>query len=70
MTVAWPAFIAACVLEFVVFAFVDPMEMHGAGATPGWSRQAIYTASFFVFWAVVVAACASTMLLGRNAPEP
>jgi len=27
MVVAWPAFMAACLLELVVFAFADPLEL-------------------------------------------
>lgn len=64
--IAWPAFLAACVLELVVFAFVDP-ELQWSGRDLGWSRQAVYTASFFVFWAVSLGACALTTLL-RLAP--
>ena len=28
MWIAWPAFLVAAVLEMVVFAFVDPAELH------------------------------------------
>jgi hypothetical protein len=63
MTVAWPAFMAACVLELFVFAFVDPLDLHRGGVPLGWSRQGVYTVSFFVFWIVSLAACMFTMLL-------
>jgi len=65
--IIWPAFLAACALELLVFAFVDPAELQWSGRDLGWSRQAVYTASFFVFWAVTMAACALTTLL-RLAP--
>jgi hypothetical protein len=65
--IAWPAFLAACVLELLVFAFVDPLELQSSGQAPGWSRQAAYTAAFFAFWLVTSGACALTMLL-RIAP--
>ena len=65
--IAWPAFMAACALELLVFAFVDPMELQWSGRDLGWSRQAVYTASFFVFWLVTMGACALTTLL-RLAP--
>jgi hypothetical protein len=61
--IAWPAFIAACVLELLVFAVVDPSELHWSGGALGWSRQGTYTIAFFVFWIVAMGACALTTLL-------
>lgn len=63
MAIVWPAFLAACLLELLVFALVDPRDVHLAGQTPGWSGQAIYTAAFFAFWGVCMAASALTVLL-------
>ena len=63
MWIGWPAFLAACVLELLVFAMVDPLELHWAGQHLGWSRQAVYTAAFFSFWAVSLGACALSTLL-------
>jgi hypothetical protein len=65
--IAWPAFLAACVLELLVFAFFDPLDLQWAGQALAWSRQAVYTAAFFAFWAVCTGACALTALL-RLAP--
>ena len=70
---AWPAFLAACVLELLVFALVDPLELQWAGHALGWSRQSVYTISFFVFWCVTLGACALATLLrlppdGRQSP--
>lgn len=61
--IAWPAFLAACVLELLVFAFADPLDLQWAGQTLAWSRQAVYTAGFFAFWLVCSGACALTALL-------
>nr|WP_255428161.1 hypothetical protein [Ramlibacter cellulosilyticus] len=58
---------AACLLELLVFALVDPMELQWFGRDLGWSRQSVYTTSFFVFWLVTMGACALTTLL-RLAP--
>ena len=59
LQILWPAFVAACVMELLVFAHVDPADVHTlAGAPIELSRQAIYTLSFFGFWAVIAAACA------------
>ena len=63
MGIAWPAFLAACLLELLVFAVVDPSELQWGGLALGWSRQAAYTAAFFVFWAVAMGACLLTTLL-------
>lgn len=54
MWIAWPAFLAAAVMEMLVFAFVDPLELHWLGDL-GWSRQGIYTLAFFAFWGVTAA---------------
>jgi len=66
--IVWPAFLGACVLELVVFAVVDPTELRWGAYTVDWSRQAVYTVAFFVFWAVTMGACALTTLL-RLAPS-
>lgn len=71
MGIAWPAFLLAAVLEMVVFAMVDPSDLHRFGGDPlGWSRQAVYTVSFFVFWGVTAASSALTVLLiSRNSAD-
>ena len=63
MWIAWPAFLAACVLELVVFALVDPAELSGPGRAMGWSRQGLYTAGFFSFWAISALASTLTVML-------
>lgn len=68
MWILWPAFLAAGALEMLVFAVVDPSELDWSGHPLGWSRQAVYTASFFAFWAVTTGACWLTTLL-RLPPE-
>lgn len=66
--IAWPAFLAACALELLVFALVDPSELDWSGRPLAWSRQAVYAGAFFVFWVVTLAACWLTTLL-RMTPE-
>lgn len=63
MLVVWPAFLAACLLELAVFAVVDPLDLRWAGEVLAWSRPAIYTVAFFVFWAAASAACSLSSLL-------
>ena len=68
MQILWPAFLMAGVLEVLVFAMVDPSELHGLGGAPlDAPRQAVYTLAFLAFWAVIAAACSTTaLLLGRD----
>lgn len=63
MWILWPAFLAACALELLVFGFVDPNELEWRGHPLGISRQGIYSAAFFAFWAVCAVACWITTLL-------
>ena len=69
MWIAWPAFLAACVLELLVFAFVDPAALEWYGQPLEWPRQGIYTAAFFAFWAVALGACWLTTLLRMTPAE-
>ena len=67
MWIAWPAFLVAGVLEMVVFAMVDPDDLHRMGGGElGWSRQAVYTVSFFFFWGATMASSALTTLLAMS----
>jgi len=70
MIILWPAFLMAGVLEVLVFALVDPGELHWfGGARVDLSRQAIYTLAFLVFWTVIAAAAALTTVLAASADE-
>ena len=72
LQILWPAFLMAGVLEVLVFALVDPRDLHWLGGAPiEASRQAIYTLAFMAFWAVIAAAGAITaVLLGRGDETP
>lgn len=63
MWIAWPAFLVAAVLEMIVFALVDPSDLHWFGSPLALSREAVYTLAFFVFWGLMVASSALTTLL-------
>lgn len=64
MQILWPAFVAAGVLEMLVFAVIDPGDLHWFGGAPvGWSAQAVYTATFLMFWAAIATAGAVSALL-------
>jgi hypothetical protein len=66
--IAWPAFMSACLLELVVFALVDPMELQWSGHPLAWSRQGVYTAGFFLFWLAGLLSGSLSALL--RAPTP
>ena len=67
MWIAWPAFLVAGILEMVVFAMVDPQDLHWFDGQPlGVSRQGVYTMAFFVFWGLAMLASALTTLLSMS----
>ena len=66
MWIAWPAFMVACILEALVFALVDPQDMHWQGRPIELSRQAVYTGAFFVFWGITMVSSAVTTLLSMS----
>ena len=70
MVVVWPAFLAACLLEAAVFAVVDPLELSWGHGPLGWSRQAVYTTAFFLFWAVSLGSSLLAVVLARPGPAP
>ena len=70
LTILWPAFLMAGVLEMLVFVVVDPSELRWFGGDPvDLSRQGVYTVTFLIFWAVISLSGALTMLLGLGADE-
>lgn len=69
MWIVWPAFLAAGVMEMLVFAAFDPHDMLWLGQGIELSRTAIYTLAFFAFWAVFVVAGYLTVLLSISASE-
>ena len=64
LLILWPSFLMAGVLETMVFAVVDPGTMHWFGADPiEWSRSAVYSVTFFLFWGAIATSGALTALL-------
>lgn len=66
MWIAWPAFLLAGVMEMLVFAMVDPQNLHWLGRPLDLSREAVYTLAFFVFWLLTIASSALTTLLAMS----
>lgn len=65
--IVWPSFLAACLLEFMVFAMVDPAELHWPGHIGPASNRAIYTVAFFAFWLVNIGCCRLVLWLSTSA---
>ena len=69
LLILWPAFMMAGVLEMLVFVVVDPDSLHWFGVEPlQWTRNAVYSVTFFIFWAIIATSAAITHLL--EAPVP
>lgn len=69
MWIAWPAFLAAGMVETLVFAVFDPQDMMWLGQQIELSRMAIYTLSFFALWAVFLMAGFLTIVLSMSSAE-
>jgi len=71
MQIVWPAFVVAGVLEMLVFAVIDPADLHWfGGAAINASAQAIYTVTFLMFWAAIATAGAISALLAVESDGP
>ena len=66
MWIVWPAFLVAGLLEIVVFAVVDPQDLHWFGQSVEMTRQGVYTLAFFVFWILASVSGALTTLLAMS----
>jgi len=65
LLVLWPAFVMAGLLAGLMFAFVDPGRVHdlpGSGESE-WSRNAICSLAFLVFWVTTAISSAATLWL-------
>ena len=69
LSIAWPAFLIAGVLEMFVFVLFDPQDAHWLGQPIELSRQGIYSISFFVFWVLAMASSSLTLFLSQDKSE-
>ncbi len=69
LLIVWPAFLAACLLETVVFAMVDPGNSHLPGYFFQATRQGVYTMAFFAFWLITTACSSLVIWLAKAPPE-
>ncbi|MGF1642278.1 MAG: hypothetical protein ACFCUJ_01450 [Thiotrichales bacterium] len=59
--VLWPSFLMAGVATIIFFTVFDPEQMHGL---EDFSRIAVYSTGFFVFWGLMaVSSCATQYFL-------
>jgi len=71
LTIAWPSFVMAGVLEALVFVVVDPADFRWFGHDPlELSRQGIYSVTFLLFWAVISTSGALTAVLNEVEQDP
>lgn len=66
MWIAWPAFLVAGLIEALVFAMVDPQDLHWFGHPLAMSREGVYTLAFFAFWILTMISSALTALLAMS----
>jgi len=66
MWIVCPAFLMAGVIEMLVFAMVDPQDLHWFGHPLEISRQGVYTLAFFVFWLITSISGGLTTLLSMS----
>ena len=69
MWILWPSFIVGGIAEGVFFTLIDPQELYLFGEPVHWSRTAVYSVGFFLFWIVAGASSAFTCFLQRPAAE-
>lgn len=69
MTVLWPSFLLAGVLEALLFVVVDPAELRWfGGPAVGLSVTAVYTVTFLIIWALMSVSGWLTAMMLRTAP--
>lgn len=69
MTVLWPSFLAAALLELIVFALISPSDLHWGDAQLGLGATGTYTVAFFLFWAVAGVSSYLTTTLSRSCED-
>lgn len=63
MFILWPSFIVGGIAEMVFFTLIDPQELYLLGQPVYWSRTAVYSVGFFMFWGLAAASSALTCFL-------
>ena len=70
MTIVWPAFLSAGLLEMLVFVVVDPADLHWfGGPSVDWPAQAVYSVTFLIFWFAIATSGAVSALLAVESDD-
>lgn len=64
--ILWPAFLVAGLLEMVLFACWDPLDLHWFGRTVDWSRDTVYSGGFLILWAGCSLSASLTLSMSGN----
>ncbi len=67
--ILWPSFIVGGIAEGLFFTVFDPQDMLFFGDPVTWSREAVYSVGFFVFWAICAGSSAATCFLQRSSDQ-
>jgi hypothetical protein len=67
--ILWPSFIVGGIAESVFFTLIDPQELYLFGEPVHWSKTAVYSVGFFMFWGIAAASSAFTCFLQRSARD-
>jgi hypothetical protein len=67
--ILWPSFIVGGIAEALFFTAFDPQDMLFFGDPMPWSREAVYSVGFFVFWLICAASSAATCFLQRTSDQ-
>lgn len=68
--VGWPSFLAAGLLEMLVFSAAHPEDMKGfGGLLTQLSASGVYTLAFLCFWAICALGTALALMLAAPAPD-
>ena len=65
--ILWPGFVMAIPAVGIVFALIDPTDLHLLGTALESGPLAAYTTGFLFLWALGVACSAMTCMLQRHA---
>ena len=70
LTILWPSFLMAIVLDGLVFSAFDPAEGGLERWAQGLTPLGIYSLGFLLFWSVISCASGMTALLIVERDEP
>ena len=70
MLIIWPAFLTACLLQALIFALIDPADIHWPSRLSQPTRQSVYSVAFFCFWLITMACSSLVLWLAKPNQKP